>query len=341
MIVRKNVRTLKGNQKVKGILLKSNIICVTRDSNMDGISAPALLMHNYGMKADNIMFTNYSNFKGLFGLIKKIDIKGSVFVFSDLGMSKVNITYSLKILELLKSRKVPVVWLDHHPWEEKMVRRFRNYFDFAILGESRRYCAAEMVYLVLCKRDKTGDRIASFAHYADFVIKSRYERLLRKLSYSIVYFEYDKNRQGLLKKLTMVLSKLDLKNKMIDRAYHSYIEEERRNKKYLLGNSYSIDAGNYRIGIAFGKRIQTNSACAAIHNKFRSDISIYVNIETGKCGVRSLDHVDSSKISRALGGGGHPQASAFNIKPSRFKGGNKNEMKRFVERINRTSGKMY
>ncbi len=333
---------LKSDRRLWQLLKGREIFCVAKDSNLDGLSGAALLMHNYGLKPENIIFTNYIHLKSLLGKLKKLRIRNSAIVFNDIGMSPGGLEYLNSVIKLLKSNNNTIIWLDDHPWDYKVIKSVRNGLDFAAFGENQRYCATELVYLLLCNRDRISKKIAMLAHYSDFVVKSRYDSLIEKLSYSIVYLSYGKEKkEERLSRVTKSISMLDFSNRLINRSYKLYIREEVKAKKALLRNSYTIKSNGYEIGLAFGNRLQTNSACAVMAGALHTDINIYVNIDTGKSGIRSRDYVDGSLIAKSLGGGGHPQASGFQVNPSKFRNYNKPGMKSFADKVGKISKRMY
>jgi oligoribonuclease NrnB/cAMP/cGMP phosphodiesterase (DHH superfamily) len=328
------------NPALAKILKARELFCISRDSNFDGVCGAALLIHNYGLKTKNIIFTNYSEFGKLLNRIKGMKIKNSAIVFNDFGLSKTNFSHSKRATKFLKSRGNFVVWLDHHPWENAMANSITKATDFAVFGESRHYCASELTYLLLCKKDRIGKKLALLAHYSDFPTRSKYNALIARLSYAILYAGYSKTRkERLLSSIALSVSKMNFSSSDITNSYKNYIKDERSNMKALISNSYKLKAGKFLIGLAFGRHIQTNSACAAIRKALHSDIEIYVNTETGKCGVRSKDDADGSAIAVALGGGGHPQASGFSVDASKFRSGKDKEG--FAAKIERISKGLY
>jgi len=330
------------SDKLKRMLSNGNVTCITKDSNPDGISGPALLVYNYGMKPENTILTNYKDLDRMLARLNRAKISDSVIVFNDMGISPGNLDNSMKILKLLKSRKNRIIWIDHHPWDKEVVGSVRNLIDFAVFGENPRYCATELVFLLLCKDDKTGRKIAMLAHYADFAIKSKYDALLKKLSYAIMQSGYDlRTKDKKIYKIIKAVSELDFNNRLVTKLYSAYIKDEAKNMVSLLKNSRKIKTGKYSVGLAFGERLQTNAACAAMKRALHTDINIYVNIKTGKSGIRGRNGLDSSLIAKRLGGGGHPQASGFSINPSKLKNSNKSEMERFAKKIGRISEALY
>jgi oligoribonuclease NrnB/cAMP/cGMP phosphodiesterase (DHH superfamily) len=299
-------------------------------------------MHNYDLRLQNIIFTNYIYLKELLLHLRKIRIKNAAIVFTDIGMSLGDLKNYNAIIKLLKSDGNTIIWVDDHPWDKKVVEAVNKNLDFAAFGESGKYCATELVYILLCNRDRVSKKIATLAHYSDFAIKSRYDHLIEKLSYSIVYLGYDERKKvAMLSKVIKSISTLDFNNPLINNSYKLYMKDEAKAKKILLENSLAIKAGSYKIGIGFGNRLQTNSACALLAKNFKSDINIYINIKTGKGGIRSKDYVDCSPIAKILGGGGHPQACGFQFNPSKFQNHNKIATKNFVNKLQKISKKLY
>lgn len=334
-------QSIAKRKELQELLAARETFCITKDGNPDSICAPAILLHNKIIKQENIIFTNYKEFEGLFRYLKKAKIENSAIVFNDIGISAGNLSCSIKIIRLLKSRNNILIWIDDHPWSDDIVNSVRNELDFAVFGQNSKYCATELVYLILCKQDSTGGKIAMLAHYADFALKSKYDGLIRRLQYSIVYLLHNSAKDRNLCRVINAVSKLDFENELIVSSYKNYLMAEAKNMKALLKNSYTAKTTKYLVGLGFSKRLQTNSACAALERALNSEINIYLDIETWDGGIRSKKGIDGSLIAKRLRGGGHPQASGFSINPPRLKNSNKSDMERFFKKIERISKALY
>jgi len=341
-LIKAAASSIKPSRALKKMLSLGKVVSISKDSNPDGLSGPALLVHNYKVSDRNIILTNYKDLGDLLSYLKKRKISNSSIVFSDLGISPGNLEVNIKILRLLKSQNNTIIWIDHHPWEENVVSSVRKLIDFATFGENPSYCATELVFLLLCNYDRTGREIAILAHYSDFPIKSKYDALKKRLSYAIIGALYDdKSKDRNLRKIIRCISNLDYENRQIEEFRMKYVRNNERNTKLLLRNLYKIRAGKYLVGVGFSRRLETNSACATMKDELKTNINVYVAIDSGKSGIRSKDGIDSSKIAKALGGGGHPQASGFSINPSKLKNSNKSEMEKFAKKIGRISDALY
>lgn len=329
--------------RLSGILSSSKVYCIGRSSNIDGTFGPALIMHNYNIKRERTFFTQQDDYPTVLKELKKAKVKNSFFIVSDLSVNIGNLAESKKLLSFLKLGNNAVIWLDHHPWDSESLNAVKDMFYFLIFGESDRYCATDLVYLLLCKSDHTGKRIAKIAHYSDFpFLTNRYRKVTDRLSYAIVNIVQNRqNRNARLRKFTYLASGLQLGNRFIGNNYKEYMKKEKENMKLLFKNSHRIVSGSCSVGIGFSRTLQANSACYAIRKKLKTDIAIYINIEIGKCGIRSNDYVDSSLLAEKLGGGGHPHASGFKVKPSEFRNFNKNSMEKFVKKVEAISKALY
>ncbi len=318
------------------------IYCISRDSNVDGMGTPALLIRNYDMSPKDTFFMQQKDFKLLLNYVKRLNPKGCAFIIGDLSLNDDQILYVKDTISRLKKNKNTVIWLDHHPWSEKGVRAIAD-VDFGVSGENELYSAAQLAYVLLCKRE-TGNRMLSdMIHVSDFALKSKkYGKVNELLTGAIMSFRWKgKSMNQNLQRLTSLMARLDFNNSFVNSAYNSYLKASKLGITALRANSYAVEESPYKIVVGFGKKIHTNQACSIMEKKHGSDINIYVDTETGKSGARSRKGIDCSLIASALNGGGHPQAAGFVINPKRFSNFDKKGKAKFVEMIKRISKKTY
>jgi oligoribonuclease NrnB/cAMP/cGMP phosphodiesterase (DHH superfamily) len=306
------------------------------------MGTPALLIRNYCMPPRNIFFMQQKDFGLLLNHIKKLNPKESTFIIGDLSLNDDQISYVKEMISRLKRNGNTVIWLDHHPWSEKGIKAIRE-VDFGVSGENELYSAAQLAYMLFCKRDRENKLLSDMIHVSDFALKSRrFGRTNEKLTGAIMSFRWKgSSMQSNLQRLASIIARLDFSNPFVERAYRSYLKASKGGIARLKANTYIAATSPYRIAVGFSKRLHTNQACGIIAKRCRSDIEVYVDIETGKSGVRSRKGVDCSLIASALNGGGHPQASGFVLDPKRFGNFDGNGRKRFVERIKNLSKEAY
>ena len=235
-----------------------------------------------------------------------------------------------------------IIWLDHHPWSKKGIRAISG-IDFGVSGENELYSAAQLAYVLLCKKDRENKILSEMIHVSDFALDSkRYGRVNEELTGAIMSFRWNgRSTDQNLKRLTSIIARLDFNNGFVKRAYKAYLRASSLGIKTLKSNTYMAASSPYRIAVGFSKRLHTNKACSIMKERCKSDISIYVDTETGKSGARSRKGVDCSLIASALNGGGHLQASGFILDPKKFSNFDKKGKDKFVEKIRDLSKVVY
>ncbi len=298
-----------------------NIYSITHSRDLDGVGSAAMLVHYFKMPVKNSVFTGYTaeEFAAASSEILGMSPKGAVIVLADLGMDAHLLDSIGELFDRLRKDGNTILWLDHHHWLGDLIDGVSKRLDFLIAGENPSYCAAEIVYRVLCKRDEFGDRLAHRVHLSDFKPVDTPEYMeLEKIRYAINYFHWrSKAPQKKLRRLADYVSKGIVDNGFIDKAYRAgkKMSEERLSK--MVNGSVAVDAG-VRIAIGFGRNVVTNDACRELMAKHDADIGLYVSKDHYTAHMRSSDDVDCSLLARAFGGNGHPQAAGFPIDKNAF-----------------------
>lgn len=303
-------------ERLRALLLDGRIIVVSRDSNLDGLIAPALMMREYGIGKKDIILTQQAKYMELEKRLRGMKPKGCSFVFSDLGVSSSDPEAVVRVARFLISNGNNVIWLDHHPWDNAIIDDIGRYADFLVCGESSLYCASEITHSLLCKKGKEEARLAALAHSADFPdSKSRKRKRLELLERAITYTRSSNGRESGLLSIVESLSRLDFESKLITDAALMQRKVEERSTSVLLQNSHVVKLKRVRIGIGFSSGLNANYSCAVLMKRLGCQIAVYIDTKTGKSGIRSTKGIDSSAMARAMGGGGHPQASGFYVRP--------------------------
>ncbi len=310
------------SERLRTLLLKGRVVVVSRDSNLDGLAAPALMMRTYKIGKKDVILTQQAKYIELEKRLRGMEPKGCSFVFSDLGISSGNPKAVVRIARFLRSNGNNVIWLDHHPWDDGIIKDVGRYVDFLACGESSMYCASEITHSLLCKKGNGEARLAAIAHYADFPDSNPGQRKrLEMLARAITYTRASKNREAGLLAIVESLSKLDFDSRFIANAALMQKKVEERSTSVLMQNSYIVESKKAHIGVGFSNGLNANYACAVLMKRLGCRIAIYIDTKTGKSGIRSHKGTDSSAIARAMGGGGHPQASGFSVRPSSVSSG--------------------
>ncbi len=315
------------------------------------MASAALLVHYYNMPLSNIRFINYGGklFDDCADFIANIKGAGNVLVISDFGMVDNIIGKIERALIKFKKGGNKIIWLDHHLWSKSSIEKLGKICDFMIVGENRDFCGAELVYRFLCKRTKYGDELTRITHLADFALTSKSKvdnHLIDKIAYGIKYLRTDDIANKNLLAFVSCLAKGEIDCKIINDAYNKYMKESRPHLRKLLKTAKIIKVNGVKIAVGFGTHISHQEGCMTMLKKLRTDVSIYIGMESGNSSIRSIRDskswgVDSVGISNAFLGGGHPLASGFSLEKKGYDLTSKKSQKMIMEKIERISKKLY
>ncbi len=296
---------------------------ITHGVDIDGMSSAAFLVHYYHMPTKNVFFAEHreDRFNEMLNDVKGMRARNGLIVVSDYAVQGHAVERLIPELLRLKKAGNKIVWLDHHPWYDADIKLLSRFCDIVVVGENKERCGAELVYRFLCPEDSFGKKLARFAHIADFALDADSKsqaQLIKEYALAIKYF----NLLGRTQRMRMLRSTIEqlasgrYKNKLISKGYSDYSSISREETKKLLANTAVLRVGRIKMAIGFGSKLQSTSACLSIAKKFNPDISIYIDThkQHPSAHLRSIKGVDCSKIAYAMGGGGHPQACAFQIR---------------------------
>ncbi|MCL5099803.1 MAG: hypothetical protein M1158_01635 [Candidatus Marsarchaeota archaeon] len=298
-------------------LVNGRIAVVSHRRDFDGIACAAELLRRYDKRIAYMVFTN-PNWNEFSSVMRKLDgFSNGTVIITDLNTSADYLPNLPGLLDSLRSRDNTVIWIDHHPWLSQVVEAIKSYTDLLICGENPK-CGAELVHENLCNGDETCRVIAELAHITDFNLKAddrATDEALTHISEIIALLDFDdKKTNAMRRELVEVVAEGKITGSTIDGLYAEYKKSESENIDGIRRSVHQYKIGRHTIGIAFSENLQSNKACALIKELTGSDIMVYVTTKDGVAHVRSDAGIDSSVLSRALGGNGHQQASGFKLK---------------------------
>ncbi len=318
-----------------------NLYSVTHN-DFDGIASAAVLVHYTGMRLDRVFFNpSVDGFASVHESLIKENPHGSTIVFTDLSISDGLLGRVSNMLKFLKSNNNTVAWIDHHQLSEEVIFEASELCDFIICGEDPKHCATELIYNILSRSDQSAKEVADTAHLIDFnLMDNKNKELMDSLACSITFINYSGNPAPGLRKLVDIVSKGELRSTFIKDLYSKYMKEAEANTELLKRNARSFKAGDYTIGIGYGKHIQSSAACATIHDKLNTDINVFIKTDIMSMSIRSDAGADCSILARALGGGGHPQAAGAQP-PGTYNPDDKIGMDKMIEYVISTARSIY
>ncbi len=325
------------------ILNSDRLYSVTHVSDFDGIASAAILVHYTSMPIEHVIFGSQSKeeIENMNKELIRLNPSKSIILFTDISINDRVITVITDILRVLKQRGNRIAWIDHHPVSQKAIDAISEYCDFVVFGENQRYCGAELVYRIMSRKGAGAKKIAETAHLTDFNLRTeRNKYLLDMLSSVVTFINYNKNNEENLRKLVGMVSNIDFENEYIKKKYFLYKKEAGKNRKILEGNAVAYKVGPYKIGVGYGKHLQTTSACAFIEEKLGTDMELFINLDGNRVNMRSREGVDCSILAKVLGGGGHKQASAAKIEEIAYLK-NKNRLNELIESLIEKAKEVY
>ncbi len=300
---------------------RRSIAVLSHASDIDGVGSSALIKAKYGIPASMLFFADYS--KQSLGYVDSklagIYKNGIVLFITDLGVNDSLIAAYRKILLAVKKGGGKVVWFDHHPWSDRAVKELASLCDTAVIGENEKYCATEITYKELGMAGGFYRDFVRLVHYSDFNITPRSRAVYGRIGvYALGITSY-----GILQSRDAMTMKLRHVAEVISkgRYYDSKIKADALRFERLNRDRISKMLKEMLLyphaAIGFSSHVQSTAGCTALMKRSGKEIGIYVNTSNMRGHIRCEDK-DISVLAGALGGGGHPHASGFNV-PRQFK----------------------
>jgi len=280
-------------------------------TDTDGIFSAALFMYlsNVDLRREAILFIEPPQ---LAHVICSASDDISV-VITDIGVNRATFE---KLVGCLKSKRLKIVWFDHHVWlrEEKELLE-----QLGIeLHVERALSAAEVVAKSLGDNDDVVQELVSIVNSVDSWIWSRWEA-----PFVMRLVDYDKSREHKLKVLEHVLRTLrsrDLSHLMsvASEFAEKYVDIELKILSDLCRHVVIEDIAGAAIAFAYKRYRIPNSSIIGnfMLNMCNADVAVIINEDLLSLSFRSTK-IDVSELAKRLGGGGHKNASGapLNLNP--------------------------
>ena len=320
---------------IASILDDKKVVVVTHLKDIDGISSVAIAMNVFGERLSNVVFSDFEvdAIKEANEILNKLNPENSVVMFADLNFNDNAIELYEKTFKMLKANGDTIIWLDHHTIASNNVKGLiEKYADYAIAGENKNYCGAELVAehiaKPLGKYDKKVAKCAKIAHASDFALHDEEDEKRKELDYAIASYldtkDFQELQAGLLKIAEAVAKDPNNydKDEFIKERATFYKEKQKSLKEELGKNIHIINLNGHTIvvGFNFSGSLQTNDGCnylfsVAATSGRKADMALYVKVDrgTGHNRVAENSNINSVPLAQIFGGNGHPPASAFPI----------------------------
>ena len=321
-----------------------NIVVLTHATDIDGVGAASLLKIKYSIPNNRLFFSSYSK-EGIVyaeSKFRKFYGKGFVLFVTDLSVNEPTIPVWIKIIKEIKAKGGKVFWFDHHPWSDFAVKNVAGICDAAIVGENEKFCATEITKQELRLNTPFVNEFCKVVHFSDFNLKpdtKKHYELVKAYALSITSLTKAKSSasmQGSLRHIAEVIASrkfVDKKIKDEERKFEK-LNTDRINK--MLKNLHLVGR---KVAIGFASGVQSTQACGMVIKQSGRDVGIVIDPKQGKGSIRSLKS-NISGLAAALGGGGHPHASGFELDLKKYPLGSEGGRIKLIEKIGKESSKI-
>ncbi len=295
-------------------------VIITHAADLDGISSAALLMRQYNIGIENVVFTHYQR-ESIEMAVREADElfkEGGTLFITDLNPGKAVVDLFSEVIDNVKAKNGKVFWFDHHPWDADAIRSLGGRCDVAVVGENKDFCAAEITAREIRATGAFVKPLLRVVHHSDFNITPKDKKtynIIGDYVLSMTYFsslDWDSTLQK-LREMTKALSN----EIMIPEFVHdAAVEFTKINDKRLNEMEKTVINGGV-VAVGFSPFVGTSEACRRVSKVAGTDIGVYINVDECRGHLRS-EESDCSKLAQAFGGGGHPHASGFEFDSERY-----------------------
>jgi oligoribonuclease NrnB/cAMP/cGMP phosphodiesterase (DHH superfamily) len=282
------------------------VVAIVTHTDIDGVGAAGLYVYLTGASEYRLFFTE--PFLLDRELRKVLSAYYEKVVIADLGVNPPIFSQVLEYLKVLRENGIPVVWYDHHVWDEEWVQRVKDVGVELIIDRST--CATGVV----AKYTKPARNNVDWAFVNTLVegicagdlwrfdhwLGGFYIRLVRRR-------DTDSWRKSVVK--AFASGKL-----FSEEFYEKIVEHVDRELRVLSGNLEVVvkNLNGINLAVAMNNEDIENSFLAShIIGRFDADVVVLVSID-GKLSFRSR-HINVRELAVKLGGGGHPYAAGAKI----------------------------
>ncbi|MEM2207656.1 MAG: DHHA1 domain-containing protein [Sulfolobales archaeon] len=277
---------------------------VVTHTDLDGIASAAIITRSLS-KVDKYVFTQPHTLPRALSRIKCLD--GCEVYVCDLSPNYGNVSSILSTIKKLVEYGSRVWWFDHHIWDPSWVESVLNLG--VRLSQDTSTCSAGIVYKQLGFGDSTSEYIAKAACSLDlWVFDDWVGNFLAR------YVGYSKSEDW-RKKVAIKLSKGVLLDEEVSKTVEESVDRELKILSEALKRGGVSDICGIRVAHYY-KSVKdhiTSYIAALLMSRFNADMAVICR--RGSVSLRSRGKVDVREIAKKLGGGGHPNAAGFSLRP--------------------------
>ena len=290
----------KEHEKLQ-VSTSSEVVIITH-TDLDGLSSAALILKHVG-RIDRFYFAQPHQ---LHAVLSKVPNKSQVFI-ADIGINESTLPKVIKQLERLVTSGATIKWFDHHVWDAEWVSKIK---DVGVeLYVDRSTCAAGVVAKYL---GVSGSDVEALVKATCSVDLWRFDDWRGNFLARYAGFKggHEWKKQVVMKLSTFSGELDDEVKEVVEKA----VSKELKVLSKALKNAVLAELGNLKV-VAYFKGSEehlTSYIANVLLSRFQADVAVIVRY--GSVSFRSRGY-DVRELAKALGGGGHPQASGAPLKP--------------------------
>jgi oligoribonuclease NrnB/cAMP/cGMP phosphodiesterase (DHH superfamily) len=305
-----------------GILKKKKrILSITHQQDVDGLFCGAILKNTFN---DTLVYLTNYGYNNMLKISKTIEDnvsrskKKGIIIISDLSIDNLD---ELKPIECaaVKAKEYgwEFIWIDHHYWNEIIKEKVQSFATLILSKDEEQKCAAEIIVETFKIKRTACQRMAKFAHAADFRSKeiNKFPPLPEIIRYFLTLPDAYKKLQTIVNKA----SKGIFWDDDLQQVYESdYIPIKESLMQKALQSFTIQNIRNYKIAIVESPKILSKSIIAERIFELQKDIDLAIMFAPdGKLSIRRKpeSNIKCDVIAQKLHGGGHSYAAAGVIKP--------------------------
>jgi oligoribonuclease NrnB/cAMP/cGMP phosphodiesterase (DHH superfamily) len=310
------------------IKTKKRILSITHQQDVDGLFCGAILKNTF---RDTLVYLTNYGYNNMLKISKIIEDnisrskKNGIIIISDLSIDNLD---ELKPIEhaAIKAKEYgwEFIWIDHHYWNKVIKEKVQTFATLIISKDEEQKCAAEIIIETFKIKRTACQRMAKFAHAADF--RSKEINKFPPLPEIIRYFLTLPNAYKKLQTIVNKASKGIFWDDDLQQVYESNYLPIKESLMQKALQSFTIQhIHNYKIAIVESPKILSKSIIAERIFDLKKDIDLAIMFAPdGKLSIRRKPGSDikCDVIAQKIHGGGHSYAAAGVIKSKNGDGEN-------------------
>jgi len=304
-----------------------SVVIISHRKDLDGLSSAALLVRYFTKHKPLPFYLTLRDYPDGANIIEDrlLEIKNSEIYLADLATDQKFIDEVLIKLKRLKENHNKIIWMDHHPTKEDIVRSIKDTVDLLDLRESTT-TGSETVYDRLYRRngikDEHAEMLAKLGHDSDLMemkipITSKLVMLIDYYNFVDTGTAFYPDLIQLALYLAAPKTEADPESLLMQdhlqqlERYKRLLEKE---KKKVFANVEVITTGGYKFAVFNYPSIFSGTRISAeVLSNFKVDASIGYSQDGSGSVRRNNESVSCRQIAKLLGGGGHEFAAGFSL----------------------------